>query len=256
MNCLPSALFLALAKISPVLTSDRYLMVDPSGAFGKEEVMMSSHRPSCRQRAGLRQRRVVEVLVPLRRDRDREVVGHHDGLVVERDVVVGVLPGRGGGRRAALDVGVGIVLQRVDQAVAHLGVVDQELAVIVDQLDVVGVHEGVERLERVGRFHAHRLADGIDALSGGLADRRLHLVAPERPVTVPVVRDVALLEARLLQHVLPDLDVHALLLQREAVIGLLLGDVVVEFRGFQRVRHERGPGSASSRPRGPRACLR
>ena len=47
------------------------------------------------------------------------------------------------------------------------------------------------------------------------------------------------LEAGLLQHVAPDLDVHALLLQREAVIGLLLGDVVVEQGGFQRVRRER-----------------
>ena len=41
MNCLPSALFLALAKISPVLTSERYLMVEPSGALGKDAVMMS-----------------------------------------------------------------------------------------------------------------------------------------------------------------------------------------------------------------------
>ena len=31
---------------------------------------------------------------------------------------------------------------------------------------------------------------------------------------------------------------HALLLQREAVIGLLLGDVVIELRRFQRVRRE------------------
>ena len=75
--------------------------------------------------------------------------------------------------------------------------------------------------------------------AGGLAAGRLHLVAPERPVILPLGRDVALLEAGLLQHVAPDLDVHALLLQREAVIGLLLGDVVIEQRGFQRVRRER-----------------
>jgi hypothetical protein len=31
---------------------------------------------------------------------------------------------------------------------------------------------------------------------------------------------------------------HALLLQREAVIGLLLGDVVIEDRRIQRVLHE------------------
>src|ERR1700741_5202726 len=41
MNCLPSALFLAFAKMSPVLTSERDVMVEPSGAFGKEAVMMS-----------------------------------------------------------------------------------------------------------------------------------------------------------------------------------------------------------------------
>ncbi len=184
------------------------------------------------------QRRVGGILEPLRRDRDREIVRHHDRLVVEGDVVVRVLPGGGGGRRAALDVGVGVILQRVDQPVADLGIVDQQLAVIVDQLDVVGVHEGVERLERVGGFHAHRLADAVDALAGRLADRRLHLVAPERPVVLPLGRDVGGLEAGLLQHVAPDLDVHALLLQREAVIGLLLGDVVVEQRCFQRVRCE------------------
>ena len=163
---------------------------------------------------------------------------HHDRLVVESDVVVGILPGRGGGRGAALDIGVGVVLHCLDQAVAHLGIVDQQLAVIVDQLDVVGVHEGVERLEGIGGFHAHRLPDSIDALAGRLADPRLHLVAPERPVARPVGRNVALLEAGLLQHVVPDLDVHALLLQREAVIGLLLGDVVIEDRGVQRVLHE------------------
>ena len=185
------------------------------------------------------QRRVVGVIEPLGRDRDREVVRHHDRPVVERDVVVGILPGGGGGRRAAPDIGVGIILQRVDQPVPHLGIVDQKLAVVVDELDVVGIHESVERLERVGGFHAHRLADGVDALAGGLADRRLHLVAPERPVVFPLGRDVALLEAGLLQHVLPDLDVHALLFQRKAVIGLLLGDVVIEQRGFQRVRRER-----------------
>ena len=75
--------------------------------------------------------------------------------------------------------------------------------------------------------------------AGGLADRRLHLVAPERPVILPFGRDVACLEAGLLQHVAPDLDVHALLLQREAVIGLLLGLVVIEIGGLQRVRRER-----------------
>ncbi len=186
-----------------------------------------------------RQRRVVGVVEPFRRDRNREVVRHHDRLVVEGDIVVRVLPGGGGGRRAALDIGIGVVLQRLDQVFPHLGIIDQQFALVVDQLDVVGVHEGVERLEAVGGFHAHWLADGVDALTGGLADRGLHLVAPERPVILPLGRDVALLEAGLLQHVLPDLHVHALLLQREAVIGALLGDVVIEVDGLQCVRRER-----------------
>ena len=88
-------------------------------------------------------------------------------------------------------------------------------------------------------FHAHRLADRVGAGAGSLAVGGLHLVAPERPVIFPFGRDVALLEAGLLQHVLPDLDVHALLLQREAVIALLLGDIVIEQRGLDRVRCKR-----------------
>ena len=157
---------------------------------------------------------------------------------MEGDVVVGVLPRRRGRRRAALDVGVGVVAQRTDQAFADLGIVDQELAVIVHELDVVGVHEGVETLERVGRLHAHRLADAIGARARRLAIGRLHLVAPERPVALPVGRDVALLEAGLLQEVAPDLHMHRLLLQRKAVIGLLLGDVVVEQCSLDGVRRE------------------
>ena len=42
MNSLPSALFLALVKISPVLTSERYLIGVPSGLLGNEAVMMVS----------------------------------------------------------------------------------------------------------------------------------------------------------------------------------------------------------------------
>src|SRR3954453_144833 len=42
MNSLPSALFLAAANISPVLTSERYLIGVPSGLLGKEEGMMAS----------------------------------------------------------------------------------------------------------------------------------------------------------------------------------------------------------------------
>ena len=105
-------------------------------------------------------------------------------------------------------------------------------------MNVIGVHEGIERLQRVRGFHAHRLADAVDALAGGFAARRLHLVAPERPVVLPFGRDVALLETGFLQHVLPDLHMHALLLQRKAVIALLLGHAVLEIGGLERVRRE------------------
>jgi hypothetical protein len=42
MNSLPSALFLAAVNISPVLTSERYLIGVPSGLLGNEAVMMVS----------------------------------------------------------------------------------------------------------------------------------------------------------------------------------------------------------------------
>src|SRR4249919_3054242 len=42
MNCLASALFFAEVKISPVLTSERYLIGVPSGLLGNEAVMMVS----------------------------------------------------------------------------------------------------------------------------------------------------------------------------------------------------------------------
>src|SRR5258708_29423098 len=42
MNSLPSALFFAAEKITPVLTSERYFIGVPSGLLGKEAVMMVS----------------------------------------------------------------------------------------------------------------------------------------------------------------------------------------------------------------------
>src|SRR5438132_9352005 len=64
---------------------------------------------------------VVRVVEPLRGDRDGRVVRHHDRLVVEVDVVVRVLPVDGGGRRAALADGLGVVAQRSDQHFLHFG---------------------------------------------------------------------------------------------------------------------------------------
>src|SRR5258707_7256006 len=42
MNSLPSALFLAVVKITPVLTSERYLIGVPSGLLGNDAVTMVS----------------------------------------------------------------------------------------------------------------------------------------------------------------------------------------------------------------------
>ncbi len=165
-------------------------------------------------------------------------MGHHDRLVVEGDVVVRILPGGGGRRRAAPGVGVGIILERADQPFPDLGVIDQQLAVVVDQLDVVGVDPAQERLEGVGRLHAHREAGAEQALAGGLADAGLDLVAPEGPVLLPRAGNVAFLEAGLGQHVLPILDVQRLLLDREGVVGLLLGLVAVEEGRLDRVGRE------------------
>ena len=78
------------------------------------------------------------------------------------------------------------------------------------------------------------------AVAGLLAVGGLHLVAPEAPVALPVLRDVAFLEAGFGQHVLPVLDVHGLLLDRVGVVGAALGRVVVEEGGRQRRRLELG----------------
>ena len=57
-------------------------------------------------------------------------------LVVQGDVVVGILPGRRGRRRAALERAG---CSRSAPTPGPCRIVDQQLAVVVDQLDVVGV---------------------------------------------------------------------------------------------------------------------
>src|SRR5258708_4770270 len=159
------------------------------------------------------------------------VMGHNGGLVVEGDVVVRILPAGRGRRRAALEVGCRVIGERADEALLHLGVVDEQLAVIIDELDVVGVHEGEEGVERVRGIDAHWHADAVVAFAGLATQRGLRLVAPERPIVLPTLRNVAFLVAGGLQHIDPIFDVHGLLLERECVIGLLFGLVVVEERG-------------------------
>ena len=185
-----------------------------------------------------RQRFVVHVVEPLRSDRNGRIVGHDDRLIVEGNVVVGILPARRRRRGAALGVDAGVVGHRTDQALLHLGIVDQQLAVVVDQLDVVGVHEGQERVERVARIDAHREAGRIVPRPRFFPVRRLDLIAPERPVLVPGLGNVRFLEARLAQHVDPVLDVHGLLLERERVVRALLGLVVVQIGRLDGVRQE------------------
>ena len=131
-------------------------------------------------------------------------------------------------RRASLHVEVGIVLECLDQALPHLGIVDQDLARIVDQLDVVGIDPAQERLEGVGRTRCPSGCRCRRRLTGRLRDGRLHLVAPERPIFLPRIGNVVLLEAGLRQHVLPVLDVQGLLLEREGVVGPLAGLAVGE----------------------------
>ena len=163
---------------------------------------------------------------------------HDDRLVVERDVVVRVLPARRRGRGAALGVRRRIVRQRVDQSLFHFRIVDQELAVVVDQLHVVGVHEREERVERVARVHPHRETRGVIASPRLLAKTRLDLVAPERPVLLPCRGNVRLLEAGFREHVDPVLDVHRLLLKRKGVVRAFLRLVIIEIRRLDRVGKE------------------
>ena len=165
---------------------------------------------------------------------------HHGRLVVEGDVVVGILPARRRRRRAAARVDVRVVLERTHEPCAHRRLIDQQLALVVHELHAVGVHEGQERIERVAGIHAHRLADGEAARTRRAPEARLHLVAPEGPVLGPVLRNIAFLEAGLLEQVLPILDMHRLLLEREGVVGARLGDVVPQQRGFERVGREGG----------------
>ena len=134
----------------------------PSGLFGKPAVRDQSRRSSSSPCA-----RCSAVSVALFASSSHlaaiEIVAlcvSSDRLVVEGDVVVRVLPARRRRRRAAL--GVDARCSRFSASIrpcAHLRIVDQQLAVVVDQLDVVGVHEGQERVERVARIDAHRLAD-------------------------------------------------------------------------------------------------
>ena len=163
------------------------------------------------------ERRVVHVVHVLAGDRDRGVMRGDGGAVVEGDVVVGVQPVHRGRRRAAALEDVGVGLHRLDHRLLVLGLVEHDLAVLVDDLGVIGVGEGQERIEGVGCCDAHRVADAVDALALG-AHRALDLVAPEVPIAVPGLRDVGFLEARLLQHVLPVGDVHHLLLDREGIV--------------------------------------
>src|SRR6218665_1116293 len=63
----------------------------------------------------------------------------------------------------------------------------------------------------------------------------LHLLAPERPVVLPRGGDVGRLEPGLVEHVVPVLDMHRLLLERERVVRLLFRLVAVEVSGLYRV---------------------
>ena len=115
------------------------------------------------------ERGVLRIVEPLGGDGNRGIVGQNDRLVVEGDVVVRVLPAGGRGRDAAIEIRLSIIGQGADEALLHLGIIDEKLPLIVDKLHIIGVHEGEKRVERVARIHSHGSADAVDLLAGRLA---------------------------------------------------------------------------------------
>ena len=165
-------------------------------------------------------------------------MGHHRGFVVKRHVVVRVLPAGRRRWRATATINSGVVGHGCDQSLAHVRVVHQQFARVTDQLDVVSIHEGQERKERVAGINAHGLANAKAALTCFLSVCRLDLATPKFPVIFPVGGNICVLEARIAQHVSPVLDVHGLLLDGEGVISAFVFFVVEQKGGFNGVASE------------------
>ena len=168
----------------------------------------------------------VAIRLAILRGRDRQRrIGHHEGdLALEVDVVVAVLPVHGAGRDAAVEIGLGVALERLDHALARLRLIDQEIALVVDDLRVERVEEHHVGEHGVRGRRRHRLADAVLlAVAGRLAHRRLRGLAPPVPPLVPGAGHVVEAEAGLLDHALPDVDVLDLLRHRDGVDRALAG---------------------------------
>ena len=149
---------------------------------------------------------VLEVVVgPLGlervRDRERLVRRHDDRLGEERLVVAAVVPAHRIGRGAALAIDGRIVVDRLDQSPPDLRIVDDQLALVGHVVRIVGMDELEELVCGVVGLDRHGQADTPDVVAArGLAHRRLHPVAPERPERLPLLGNVVEREARLLQE--------------------------------------------------------
>jgi hypothetical protein len=192
------------------------------GALDRESLASRAEWPF--DRGGV----LVVVVGPVRLervdDRERLVLRHHHGLREERLVVaVAGGPVHCIGRRAALPVKGGVAVDGHDELAPDRRVVDDEAAVAGDVLPLVSSKELEEPVLGV-HPGPHRQADAPDVVTGErLAHRRLHLVAPERPESVPFIRNVPESEPRLLQEALPDVNVVGHAAHRQPVQGFLPG---------------------------------
>ncbi len=185
---------------------------------------------------------VVLRTLALERVGNRERVVQHDDdrPRQERLVVVAVgVPVDRAGWGAALPIEGGVGVHRLDEPAPHLRIVDHEPAVPGHVVRIVGSHELEELNLRVGRFGRHVEADAPYVVPPRRpAHGRLHLVAPERPESVPLFGDVLEREPCLLEEALPDVDVVGRAAHRQRVQRPLPGLPVEQRQPGERVRIE------------------
>jgi hypothetical protein len=193
---------------------------DGDGALDRKRLAGLTERPF--DRGGV----LIVVVGPVRLervdDRERLVLCHHHGLREERLVVaVAGGPVHGVGRRAALSVEGGVAVDGRDELAPDLGVVDDEAAVAGYVLPVVSSQELEEPVLGV-HPDPHRKADAPNLVAAECrAHRRLHPLAPERPESVPLLRNVGETESRAFQQAFPDVNVVGRTAHRQPVKGFL-----------------------------------